>query len=333
MGERNASGLRNKIPSWLWPALVYAVSIGCLIWVYRDFDWKNELPRLKHIHWMWILLAVVSDIAVYVCQGWRWSTLLSPVCEAPMWRSVQAIYIGLFANEVLPFRSGEAIRCYLQSLWSGISFPVAVSSALLERFFDGVWLILGFLLTTLFLPVQGRMKYGAGVLAVLVATLALLLLYAVHRRDAAQDWLSKYRWLSVLRHLVEGLHHMGQSRSFYAAGGISFLYLLLQVIPIYAMMRGYGLDHLSFAHAGAVLVILRLGTMVPGLPGNVGVFNVFAVAALRVIGIDRQIAKGLSGVMFFVITVPLLLAGILAVASAGVTIRDLQKKARGQMGS
>ncbi len=60
-------------------------------------------------------------------------------------------------------------------------------------------------------------------------------------------------------------------------------------------------------------------------------FNVFAMGAFRVIGLDRQIAKGLSGVMFFVITVPLLLAGILAVASAGVTIRDLQRRARGQM--
>jgi uncharacterized protein (TIRG00374 family) len=331
MNVENAVGVRQKIPSWLGPALVYAISIGCLIWVYRDFDWHSEIPRLRHIHWSWIALAVVADIMVYVCQAWRWNILLSPVVEVPLWRSVQAVYIGLFANEVLPLRSGEAIRCYLQSVWSGISFPVAVSSALIERFFDGVWLIFGFLVTTLFLPVQVRMKTGAGILAVLVAVLAMLLLYAVHRRDAAQDVLARYRWLSVLRHLIEGLHHMGQSRSFYVAAMVSLLYLLLQVVPIYAMMRGYGLTHLSFAHAGAVLVILRLGTVIPGPPGNIGLFNVFAVSAFRVIGIERQVAKGLSGVMFFIITVPLLLAGIIAVASTGVTIRELQRKAHSHM--
>ncbi|MBI4904436.1 MAG: flippase-like domain-containing protein [Acidobacteria bacterium] len=323
--------MRNRIPSWLGPALIYALSVGCLIWVYRDFDWKNELPRVKQIHWAWVVLAVASDILVYVLQSWRWRILLTPVCDAPLLRTMQAVYIGLFANEVLPLRSGEAIRCYLQAKWTGISFPVAVSSALIERFFDGVWLILGFLVTTFFLPVQGRMKYGAGVLAVLVAMLALLLLYAVHRRDAAQDWLARYRWLSVLRHLVEGLHHMGQSRTFYLSAAVSFLYLAMQMVPIYAMMRGYDLDHLTFAHAGAVLVILRLGTVVPGPPGNIGLFNVFALGAFRVIGVDRQTAKGLSGVMFFVITVPLIIAGIIAVASAGVTLRDLQKKARGHM--
>ncbi|HUQ90603.1 MAG TPA: lysylphosphatidylglycerol synthase transmembrane domain-containing protein, partial [Bryobacteraceae bacterium] len=140
MGAASANGIRARIPAWLGPALVYGLSIGCLIWVYRDFDWKSELPRLRHIHGMWILLAVVADILVYVSQAWRWNLLLSPIVKVPFRRSVQAIYIGLFANELLPLRSGEAIRCYLQSHWSGLSFPVVVSSALIERLFDGIWL-------------------------------------------------------------------------------------------------------------------------------------------------------------------------------------------------
>jgi len=36
-----------------------------------------------------------------------------PVVRLRLWRTVQAIYIGLFANEVLPLRVGELIRCYL----------------------------------------------------------------------------------------------------------------------------------------------------------------------------------------------------------------------------
>ena len=114
MGDRNASDAKLRVPGWLGPAVVYAISIFCLYWVYRDFDWEAELPRLQHIHWMWILLAVTSDILVYVSQAWRWNLLLSPVRDVPLGRSVQAIYIGLFANELLPLRSGEAIRCYLQ---------------------------------------------------------------------------------------------------------------------------------------------------------------------------------------------------------------------------
>ncbi len=325
----NAGDVRQKwarIAKWLGPAAVYGISIGCLYWVYRDFDWKSELPRLQQIHWMWILLAVSCDILVYVSQAWRWNMLLSPVKKIPLGRSVQAIYIGLFANELLPLRSGEAIRCYLQHSWSGISFPVAVSSALIERLIDGVWLILGFFVTTLFVELDASLKYGASILAALVLCLALLLGYAVVRPDEAHDAFARYRWLRVLRHLMEGLHAMGRSRSFlYGAAG-SLVYMTLQVVPIYAMIRGYGLD-LSFGHAAVVLVILRLGTVIPGPPGNIGLFNAFAVLALKILGVEEQLAKGLSGVMFFIITVPLLLAGCVALAATGAKIRDIQRRA------
>ncbi|MBI3683452.1 MAG: flippase-like domain-containing protein [Acidobacteria bacterium] len=324
MGE---NGGRRKIAGWLGPAIVYAISIGCLIWVYRDFDWQAELPRLRKIHWSWILLAVTCDILVYVSQAWRWNLVLTPVAGVPLWRSVQAIYIGLFANELLPLRSGEAIRCYLQAHWNGLSFAVALSSAMIERLLDGVWLIVGFFLTALFVSLDANLKYGAGILASLLFALALLLAFAVHRKDEAKDILARYRWLSGIRHLVEGLHAMGRSRWFLMGAAASLVYLALQVVPIYAMIRGYGLS-LSFGHAVVVLVVLRLGTIIPGPPGNIGVFNAFAVAALTMLGVDRQVAKGLSGVMFFVITVPLLVAGCVAVALTGVKIRHLHQKAR-----
>lgn len=327
MGADNANGKRLKFPSWLAPALVYAISIGCLIWVYRDFNWESELPRLKQIHWMWILLAVTADILVYVAQAWRWNLLLEPILKIPLGRSVQAIYIGMFANEILPLRSGEAIRCYLQAHWSKLSFPVVISSALIERLMDGVWLILGFFVTTLFVRVDANLKYGAGIIAALVAFLAVLLAYAVHRKDEAHDALARYRWLSVLRHLVEGLHTMARSKSFLSAAAASLVYLSLQVVPIFAVIRGYGVD-LSFGQSACVLVILRLGTVIPGPPGNIGLFNVFATAALTLLGVDRQTAKGLSGVMFFVITVPLLIAGCVAVFLTGFKLRELQKRAR-----
>lgn len=330
MGASNANVASVRIPSWLGPAIVYAISIGCLIWVYRDFNWQAELPRLRSIHWLWIILAVSTDILVYVSQAWRWNLLLSPIVKVPLSRSVQAIYIGLFANEILPLRSGEAIRCYLQAHWSKISFPVAVSSALIERLLDGIWLILAFFLTTLFVKVDANLKYGAGVLALIVATLGVLLAFAVHRRDESADILARYSWLRVLRHLIEGLHAMGQSRSFFAAACASFVYLALQAVPIFAMIRGYGLE-LSFGHAICVLVVLRLGTVIPGPPGNIGLFNAFAAAGLMMLGVDRQTAKGLSGVMFFIITVPLLIAGCIAIAVTGLKLRDLQRKAQSQL--
>lgn len=314
----------------LWNVLVYGLSLGCLLWVYHDFDWKGELPRLARIHWIWLVLAVATDVLVYFCQAWRWGLLLQPVRRVPLGRSVQAIYIGLFANEVLPLRSGELIRCYLQAAWNRISFPLVLSSALIERLVDGVWLIFGFLAVSMVVPLPGQLRLGAAILAGIIAVLGGLVLFAVFNKRFAHHVSTRHKWSEMLRTLVEGLHAMARSRTFLWSVAVSTLYLGLQIVPIHAMLEGYGLD-LPWGSAAIVLVVLRLGTILPGPPGNIGVFHFFCFVALhRVLGIDAQTAKSLSGLMFFIITVPLLAAGAVALALTGLKIKEIYHNAREQ---
>jgi glycosyltransferase 2 family protein len=320
---RAATGTRTRIVT----GLVYALSIGCLLWVYHDFEWRTELPRLARIHWAWIAVAVVSDVLVYVCQAWRWNILMEPVGRIPLGRSVRAVYIGLFANEILPFRSGELIRCYLQAIWSKLPFTLVLSSALIERLIDGVWLIAGFALIALFINVPAQLDAAAIALTILVGVIGALVLFAVLNRRFARHVTTGHRWSDVLRTLVEGLHAMGRSESFLRAVIASFTYLFLQILPIHAMLEGYGLD-LPWTSAAIVLVILRLGTVVPALPGNVGVFHFFGFMALtRLLGVEAQAAKGVTAVMFFVITVPLLIGGSIALMVTGLNIQHVLHRA------
>ena len=316
------------MPAWLGTAIVYTLSLACLLWVYHDFDWKTELPRLARIHWAWIAIAVASDVLVYFSQAWRWNILLRPVVQLPLGKTVQAIYIGLFANEVLPLRGGELIRCYLLAAWNHIKFPLVLSSALIERLIDGVWLIVGFAIASMFVDLPRDLEAGVWVLATVVAIIGGLVLFAVFNKAFAHHVTTKHRWAEPLRMIVEGLHAMGRSRSFPIAVCASTVYLLLQIIPIHAMLEGYGVA-LPMGSAAIVLVVLRLGTIVPGPPGNVGVFHLFCFLALnKVLGVDAQTAKLVSGMMFFVVTVPLLAAGAVALALTGSEIREIYKRAK-----
>jgi uncharacterized protein (TIRG00374 family) len=326
MSSPTSNGGR-RIPAWVGPAVVYTLSLGCLLWVYHDFDWRNELPKLRQIHPAWILAAVAADVLVYVSQGWRWNILLAPVRRVPLWRSVQAIYIGLFANELLPLRSGELIRCYLVSVWDKIPFPLVLSSALIERLIDGAWLIFGFAVVSLFVDLPKDLVAGVWGLAAVVGAIGVLVAFAVFNRRFAHHVTTRHRWSEVLRTAVEGLHVMGRSRTFFVAIGASVVYLALQVVPIHAMLEGYGLD-LPWGAAAVVLVVLRLGTVLPSAPGNVGLFHLFAYLGLhRVLGVDAQTAKSLAGVMFFIVTVPLLAAGAVALAFTGTEIREIYRRA------
>jgi uncharacterized protein (TIRG00374 family) len=316
-----------KIPRWTIAGLFYAISIASLVWVFYGIDLDSVLDDFRSMHWGWLALAVVSDIGVYAYQGWRWGLLLRPFERVPVWRSIQAIYVGLFANEVLPFRPGEVIRSYLQARWSKIPFSVALSSVIIERIFDGIWLIAVFAVTCTQVHLPKRMvdlAIGLGVVTLGATVFLGLVMFWKHHAHAA---VSATRWGANLRVLVEDLHLMGRSASFYAAAAASLPYLLIQAIPIYAMIRGYDLD-LTIWQVLVVLVIYRLGTAVPQLPGNVGLSQTAIVIALAMFGVDKTTATGLSVVTWGVITAPLVLAGFIALLITGGNITDLHRDAR-----
>jgi len=317
----------RRIPKWLVPALGYAISLGCLVWAFKDVDLREILDNLKSLYWGWVTVAVISDIGVYVFQAWRWNLLLRPVVRAPLMRSVQAIYVGLFANEVLPLRPGELIRSYLQAHWSKLPFSVAFSSAMIERVFDGIWLMLAFVVTTAFVTLPKVMKEVARLLGIIVVGAALILALVLFRKHHAHAAVSMTRWGARLQVLVEDLHLMGNSPSFYLAAFASVFYLLIQVIPIYALMQGYGLD-LSIWPAMVLLVILRLGTAIPQAPGNVGAFQAVTILALGMFEVDKTTAAGYAVMVWAVITLPLLLAGFIALAITGTKLRELHRHAK-----
>lgn len=326
---------RKKLPSWLVPAFGYAVSAGCLIWVLQGVDYASLLDDLQSLHWGWVMLGIAADIGVYFYQAWRWNLLLSPVVRPPLWRSVQAIYVGLFSNEVLPLRPGELIRSYLQARWSKIPFSVSLSSALLERVFDGIWLIVVFVLITAHQAHQGvampRVMIDlAKILAFAVTVAALVLGLVMFWKHHAHNACPKTHFGARLRVAIDDLHLMGQSKSFYFGALASLPYLLIQAIPIYALIRAYGepLSGLNLAAALVVLVMWRLATAIPQAPGNIGATQVVLVLALGLFNVDKTTAAGFSMVAWGVVTLPLLIGGFIALALTGSKLGELHSDAK-----
>jgi hypothetical protein len=321
LGKRQAG-----VPSWILPAVAYAVSVISLIWVLQGVDFHSVAAEFRHLRWGWVAVAIASDLGVYVFQAWRWNLLLSPVVKPPLWRSVQAIFVGLFANEVLPLRPGEVIRAYLQGHWSEIPFSVALSSAIIERIFDGLWIMGAFGLVMTFEPLPRYVIDMGKVLGIFVAAFTMCLVFVLFWKSHAHAACPKTLWGAKLRILIDDLHLMGRSKLFYAAGAASLPYLLVQVVPIYALMRAYDLD-LSLWPALVVLVIYRMGTVLPQAPANVGASQMVLVLALRLFHVDKTTAMGFSIIAWGVITLPLLAAGFIALSLAEMDIGEISRHA------
>jgi len=319
---------RRWMPSWLPQFLGYTVSVLCLLWVLHGYPIGDLIAAMRSLDWKWVVLAVAADLSVYLSHGWRWNTLLGPVVRLRFWRTVQAIYIGLFANEVLPLRTGELIRCYLLAHWSDFRISLSFASAAVERLIDGFYMLATFLITAGFVRrIPRDLTLLVQAIGVLLFVGAGILVWVVYHKQHAHLVLRESRWASTLRHVVEGLNLMGNRRTIGLAVGISGLYLALQVVSVWALMKAYGLD-LSFWVAGGVLAIVRFATVVPNAPGNVGLFQVACVLALGLFDVERNDAKTFSFVMFFALTLPLLIGGAIATALTGLNLGELRDRAQ-----
>ncbi len=325
--QANLGKARLGWQGWLFLIGTNLASLAILVWVLHDVNLAELWGEVRQMNWGWVALAAVADILVYVAQGWRWSILLQPIAAIPMMRSVRAIYVGLYANEVLPFRTGEVIRCYLQSRWGHLPFSVVLSSIVIERIFDGIWLVLTLSLVVQFVDLPPRVREGGYALILFVGCLAAILGFIVAYQQKAKALVARWKWGPKAKVFIEDLQAMGAARSFFLSWVASFPHLLAMTVPIYCVLQAYGLHQFSLWDAAVINVIIRLGTVVPGAPGNLGVYQGLIVLALTFFGVDEAMAKRFSVIIWGIVTLPLLIAGFIALSITGFRLRELSETA------
>src|ERR1700733_5573661 len=331
----------SKRTSRVLMAVTLVLSVACLAWWANGIGWTDLWEDIRELNWRWVAIAAIADVLVYVVQGWRWSLVLLPVAPVSPLTSVGAIFVGLFANEVLPLHAGELIRCFLMARWSKIPISVTMASALIERIFDGVLLIAGLFFSLRYIrgfplshdPARANViiTTGSVFLAILLLLGAALLAIAMFWREQTLDALLDVRLFSWAHVFIEDLHRIGHSRFLYFSAAVSIPYLLIQIVPIYAIMQAYGFDGVRWAQAGALMILLRLGSVVPQAPGNVGLFQVLSTLGLTLFGVPRAMARRFTLILWAVVTLPLLIVGFIALVASGTKMGDIQREAQAEM--
>jgi uncharacterized membrane protein YbhN (UPF0104 family) len=167
-----------------------------------------------------------------------------------------------------------------------LSTSGAIAAAVLGTIVFGLgglaWavLLLAFFITaTVVDNIPGNLTLLVQFLGALLIVGLGVLVWIVRRKQHAHSFVSESRWAATLRHVIEGLHLMGNRRTIVKTTMISGLYLGLQIFSIFALMRAYGMD-LSFWAAGGVLAVVRFAIVVPNAPGNLGLYQFAIVLAL-----------------------------------------------------
>jgi glycosyltransferase 2 family protein len=330
-----------RLRSRIFALVTILVSLACLGWALHGVSWTELWEEIRELDWRWIAVGLIAEVLAYVIQGWRWSLLLRPVGPATTANATRAIFVGLFANEVLPLRAGELIRCFLLTRWSAIPISVTLASALIERIFDGLLLMGGLVFSLRYLrhfPLSHGQARAIGILtdssiflAVVILICGAILAVAMYWREQALDALLDARMFSWAHVFIEDLHRIGHSRFLYLSALVSIPHLLMQVVPIYAVMQAYQLDEGSWKGAAALMVLLRLGSAAPQAPGNVGLFQVLSTLGLTLFGVQAAMARRFTLILWGVVTLPLVIVGFIDVVATGAKIGEMHREAQAEM--
>lgn len=346
--ENIRAGHGQKLRMWIRMTLSYALAIACLVWVFHDYDFSDLLKRVATMNFLLVGMAIIFDFSSFVIQGFRYQLLLRPFGSISVLRATQAIYSAMFVNEVLPMKLGELLRAYLISRWTSVKLGTVASSIFIERLFDGFWLVAGFMVTMIFMPLPRRLIEAGDALSILVFILLGLLIglswwttsphfpekgahvdddedYLQRDQKAGEEKRNQVAWGlarslsgSVYRFAV-GLRLMVYSLSSLIAFGLSLLLVSLQWVAFLLLMLAFGL-HLALPAVVAVFVIIRVGTLLPGAPANIGTYQFFTVLGLTLFGTDKASAAGFSLVVFVLLSTHIWVLGFWALRHSGLTL-------------
>jgi len=318
--------LKKRFPNWLLPAFGYAVSAVSLIWVLRHSGLRESADHLRHLSWYWVAAALLFEVAANFAHAWRWRLILRPAEDVPFWRCLQAVLIGLFANEVLPAKAGEVVRGYLLTHWTKVHLPLSITSVVIEAVIDGIWLVTIYVLVTLGVPnLPQWLVRGAWALGIGVVLLSGLFLYLLFHKQHSHQMVSGNKWASQFVHFLDELHKMGQPRTLAASLGASFLYIFFQTLSIWSLLQADQYDF-DIRQAALIVMVFRIGTLVPNAPGNIGALQFFTYWGVRLAGGEEGTAFG--EVNFVFITLARLLQGGIAILLTGVNLGDISKRAQ-----
>ncbi len=314
----------------------WVLAAAGLLWVFHDVDARALLRSLTAIAPGWAVLGILFDVFSYATAGERWRLLLKSRGRVSALKTTQAIYAGLFLNEVLPMRVGEVARAFLVSRWLRRGVVEIVPSMALERLFEGLWLTAGLGVTALLAPLPRSLVRAGDIMGILVLALTggfLFLALTEGRSAGPRGGRRRPRWkplrtaLESLSRLAEGFRSIGISRAFFGAFVATFFVFAFQAASFWFIMKAAGL-HRSFWVGAAVFLIIHFGTALPNAPANVGTYQFFCAAGLVLFGVDKTTAAAFSIIVFILLTAPLWVIGFFALGRSGMTLGDLRARAR-----
>ena len=123
-------------------ALTIVIAAILLVLAIRGVSWPEMVETLRKADPKYLVfIFLLGSLSVFI-RGLRWGLLISAEKQIHALTMFWATAIGYVGNTFLPARAGEVIRSMMLGEKTGVSKSYVLATALTERIFDVVTLVL-----------------------------------------------------------------------------------------------------------------------------------------------------------------------------------------------
>jgi glycosyltransferase 2 family protein len=304
-------------------AVGIAVSIVAIALVVASVDLQRTAAVLASAQPAWLAVAAVFLAIDILVRAIRWRRLLDPVARVDLVPVLGYLLIGYLANNVLPARLGELVRCHYLGDREGISRATALGTVVVERVVDIAVVVAIAAASILILSVRGIVASAVLVGVAVTALLAVALVVGVvaHRVPGAERVAAAAaRWprvAGVAGRLRDGLAVAGKPRTLVEALALSVVAWGATLLAFAAAGQAVGVE-LSIGQASLLASGVALAAAIPSGPASLGTFELAAVRIGLAVGVADAPALAIALVIHALILAITSIGGIVALARLGV---------------
>jgi hypothetical protein len=342
--------MRKKHRRWLW------LSLGTIVIAFIIFNLSRS-PEWANFRWMrlWalltgakpdlLLLSLLGVFLSYIFRALRWRFFLSPIKKASLWVLLAGQILG-FSSIYLIGRPGEFVRPAYIAKKENVSMSTMLAVWVLERIFDTVFVVLLFAAALYFEPLEPGTARGSTILVALhrggdvmlvfaFLLVAALVIFWLRSRRLTAWMLRVFRFLPdtalrrfghFLRSFAEGLSVIQSWKDLVWSLILSALVWFINTSIFWLVFQSLpgGVASLSWLAAGVTLFCAALGLAVQ-IPGVGGGYQVSIILALNELyNQPAEAATGAAILVWLVMSVPCLAAGLALLVHEGLTFRKLE---------
>ncbi len=321
-----------------------AISLGLIALIATRLDLSEAWERLVSLEPRALLAPLAITLASLPLRPWRWRWSFPREGRPGYPAAFRTFYIGLMANNLLPARGGDVLRCFLLGReWSIRDAARVLGTLGVEKVLDGLAL-LAVVATSLFFMGDQIWLTRLAALSGLVFGGVFAFMIALQRwpegsmrfMKRSLDILRLPRVLEKLegsiRGFTAGISAIGTLRGIATLGLMTAAIWALEAAFVWTMAASVDVE-LSLAGGALVTAVLGLGLMIPAAPGYIGTYEFFTVSVLGLFGASSEAALALAVIMHAWVLIVTTTLGVAALGSSGLGFSRLVAIAGGPASS